>query len=812
MFRISLFSLFLTTLGASAEPGPVPREIRTDLYGDRLPDGAIARLGTVRWRLDGAVMSLAFGPDDKTIFSCTNQELVEWDRETGRALRRVSAGEEMSSLVLSADQRTLIGTGKTLIRRWNVSDGRELPVIEDKEKQYVAATLSPDGSLVAAFDKREKKIHVLDGATGKRLHQFPYENAFGTLLVFTPDGRRLAFTGLNGRINMFDLATGRADRWFGSGHIPRAVAFSPDGKTVAVGRLDWAFCLWDAETGKLRLEHTEGSGFGVAFSPDGKTVAQAGMGSVRLWDTATGRDLKHLSTPGHLLAVAFSRDGRTLAVGGIGRTIRLLDVATGKVLNPAAGHEGPVVGIAFSPDGRTLASAGLDDTVRMWDAKTTRELFQVLDHKYGASQLFFTPDGRSLVSAGGDGAIRWSDVAAARETPQRFIATADRGIIHTPDFEVLAGIQDRQIMLWDGINGKPLGRLGSHPSGIERLAFAAGGRTLVSVGVGESAVHLWDMQTRAPWRRFEYANRSIWREKPLLTAVTPDGRMLATHMPGGLVLLREIASGNERQTIQSELADIAGMAVTPDGRMLAVAESRGLIEFHDLVEGRKLATLSVGLLTPETGPAMAFSPDGRLLALARSDTTIMLWAVPVPPRLEGKLSSRPDDVWADLASANAGTAYKTIRMLTASPAEAAAILNKRLRPVPSPDRMAVSRWVTDLDNDRFAIRERAGAELAKLRQLTVPALKAGLNNKLGEEGRGRIEKLLARAEVGRLDPAGDELREIRSVEVLEATGTPEAKRVLEVLAKGAPEARLTEEAKEALGRLSRMAELRQKSN
>ncbi|WP_238537648.1 hypothetical protein, partial [Zavarzinella formosa] len=80
MFRISFVSLLMIALSAGAEPGPAPREIRTDLHGDRLPVGAIARLGTVRWRPDGAARSLAFGPGDKTIFSCTNRELVEWDR------------------------------------------------------------------------------------------------------------------------------------------------------------------------------------------------------------------------------------------------------------------------------------------------------------------------------------------------------------------------------------------------------------------------------------------------------------------------------------------------------------------------------------------------------------------------------------------------------------------------------------------------------------------------------------------------------------------------------------------------------------
>ena len=146
-----------------------------------------------------------------------------------------------------------------------------------------------------------------------------------------------------------------------------AVAFSPDGKTLASGSWDETIRLWDTATGthQQTLEGHSDSVIAVAFSPDGKTLVSGSWDeTIRLWDTATSTHQQTLE--GHsdyVIAVAFSPDGKTLASGSDDKTIRLWDTATGTHQQTLEGHgefvttkSDYVRAVAFSPDG----NSGLD--------------------------------------------------------------------------------------------------------------------------------------------------------------------------------------------------------------------------------------------------------------------------------------------------------------------------------------------------------------------------------------------------------------------------------------------------------------------
>jgi hypothetical protein len=109
--------------------------------------------------------------------------------------------------------------------------------------------------------------------------------------------------------------------------------------------------------------------------------------------------------------------------------------------------------------------------------------------------------------------------------------------------------------------------------------------------------------------------------------------------------------------------------------------------------------------------------------------------------------------------------------------------------------------IADLDSRTFAAREKASRELEALDKLVQPALRRALQGHPSPEVRMRVERLLAKLETAVASP--EQLRSLRAVEALEHLGTPAARRLLAALAQGAPEARLTEEAKASLGRLTR---------
>ncbi|MFD4635074.1 WD40 repeat domain-containing protein [Streptomyces sp. NPDC058284] len=129
-------------------------------------------------------------------------------------------------------------------------------------------------------------------------------------------------------------------------------------------------------TSDLATDGTGGSAaLAVAFSPDGETLAIISAGDVTLWDAATERTSNVGESRGSVAAVAFSLNGKTLAIGTYGGTVILLDFATTRTRATLKGRTRDVVEVVFSSDGKTLATCSLDGTAPLWDLATSRRAF-----------------------------------------------------------------------------------------------------------------------------------------------------------------------------------------------------------------------------------------------------------------------------------------------------------------------------------------------------------------------------------------------------------------------------------------------------
>ncbi|HEV3263770.1 MAG TPA: hypothetical protein VG013_43445 [Gemmataceae bacterium] len=287
--------------------------------------------------------------------------------------------------------------------------------------------------------------------------------------------------------------------------------------------------------------------------------------------------------------------------------------------------------------------------------------------------------------------------------------------------------------------------------------------------------------------------------------LSPDDKTLLLHRDGSTgIELWEVETGQPRLRIEPP-SFCDATSFSPGGAMLVAGCSDGVFRFWDAHTGR-LVLEQGGHRGPVT--AVAFAPDGRRLATGGWDTTVLVWnladlGLAGRPRLIQLQPAELPALWGDLAGSDASKAYRAIGKLIAAPDQALPLLRGRLRPAAAADPERLPRLLAGLDDRRFAARERATAELQKLTELAEPALRKALAGQPSAEARRRIEQLLDKLE--RAVPSADRLRRLRAVEVLEQIGSRESRQVLQALAKGAAQSRLTQEAKASLGRLAKGA-------
>jgi WD40 repeat protein len=285
----------------------------------------------------------------------------------------------------------------------------------------------------------------------------------------------------------------------------------------------------------------------LAFSPDGRSLAVARVGDqVRIWDVATHRRRRTLPTMSMDTGLAFSPDGKVLAVADQGPAIVLWHSDTGEKLGTLECPGRRFIRVAYSPDGRTLAATSKDDTVMLWDVPTARVRDTREGHCISPNALAFSPDGRTLAFVGPGGSIHAWDVERGR-VRTNLTAQASRilslqgvnvSIAFAPDGKVLAshGGFDPVARIWDVDEGRLLGTIEVEPSLGQVVSFSSDGGSLILAGHG--AVWEWNIAER----RSKILVDGLSPVQPRLAVTPVDGRTLAIAEEGGRLTLRQRAS------------------------------------------------------------------------------------------------------------------------------------------------------------------------------------------------------------------------------------------------------------------------------
>jgi WD40 repeat protein len=793
-----------TSLSTAAAPPegkagpPGAGQVRRDRHGDPLPEGAIARLGTVRFRTSGPCRTVSFAPDGRSLFAGG----AVWDVATGRKLRQVSEAGEV---------------------------------------------LAPDGKYVAVVAQHVSHgdIPLYDALTGAEKRRFRGHAGPPLSALFTPDGKTLISAGRDKTIRFWDVDLGKETRRLAvEPYMEYAIALSPDGRLLASTDISWAKSdgtrsfllarerarLWDVATGKevrrlvvAAAEKIQGyPGYLspltlVAFTPDGKELLTAGEDrSVRVWDVATGKELRRFgdqSSP--VWALAVSPRGNSFAVVEAGRTIRVRDLTSGRDLGPTGGHTARLGAVAVSPDGRTVATGSDDGTIRLWEVPTGKELRRLVGHKAWIASLVFARDGRSLFSTGHDETLRGWDLATGRELERfRRREPAVRSLAASADGKTLAlaGAEVPGILLVDAATGKVVRDMLGPDRVSTGATFTSDGRTLLAWSRKGKVLQRWELATgrhrRIPCKGLGGGTTDV-AFSPDGSSVCFGGTVMSLGSTANSIPLHDCLTGRERRRLDNRPATLPGgaraygtqrLAFSPDGRALAWSASGGaLVTLAELATGQVRQRFVWG---PFGGHALAFSVDGRLLICDAGDTTALVWDVSGCWHRQRLSADELAGHWGDLAGGDAAQAYRALRAFAGAPAATVKFLRGRLLPGPAPGPEQLARLLEKLDSRRFAEREKAESELTQLGFRAESAMRKALAANPPLEVQRRLDRILGKLKGKETERLRERLRGIRAVECLEHIGTPEARQFLEDLARGAPEARLTQEARASLRRMA----------
>lgn len=578
--------------------------------------GAVARIECAPYWHEEPVVSAILTPDEKTLVCLDSAgNVIGWNRESVRRLYRrqlIDSGWQGRRLVSSPRGTWVVlsSNNPRLIVVFETRSGDEVLRIE----RCAGVALTPDERNLAAWSGRN--IRCWDVRTGTE----PWLSIRSDVSIvdgaFSPDGRLFAATVENssGPV-LWDTRTGRRIlEPSGSVHNPQAtgLAFSPDGRTLAVGTF-WDVGLWElGDRGAFQTRSIEAfGGPPLRFTPDGKHL----IGSHRpkrigVWEVHNGECLGTWSVPSTLSGFIALSDRGSILIEGLGTGVRLADSA--RELD-----HGVITGAGWSSEHRAIHCDSMGKA-GVWCLDRGEKMET---HQLGMVVRALSADGKRAAAVDADGlSIRLIEVADGKvllkvQAPGRIASLA-----LSPDGSIVAaGTEWSFLSLWRVPDRKAFSSLTIGSTAVTHIAWSADGKVLVAADESGGMVFIRS-ESGGEQMRFKPKGHAFHA-----LALAPDGTAAASGEAEGRIRLWDPIPGREPRLLGQKEDDVTSLSFSPDGGRIAAGYKSGAVllwrlgsEDEPIELGRHYHAVSF----------LSFSPEGRLLISGGFAPAAAVWSVP----------------------------------------------------------------------------------------------------------------------------------------------------------------------------------------
>jgi WD40 repeat protein len=791
---------------ASAQPeiAPAPHTRTTtklDVFGEVLPERAVASIGTTRFMHANHVSAVWFTPNGKLFASAAvgedgTDELRVWEWPSGKHVRTFgSILVPEGNLRFSPNGRYLIVVGLTdsevTFVAWDLVTGRKVaskPITWRKPSVVLAAT-----DTHAAVIDDGKTVQSVDLRTGKWAEPVKREHEV-LAVTANRDGQILTVEAAPLELRIASIEVGKVDRRITVIERPERVVFGPDAHWVGIVSSEHELTTVALADGKTLIKPQElpAKAKPIAFSADGKRAIlyyrENGQAIVR--DLENEAEVCEIQTHAFRdFNAAFSADGKVVAScwsdGPHSATFR--DAATGKRIEPFPGQGTDVSEIVFLPGDKevvTISSVRVDSSVRVWDTETGKLLRSANVHSSGISRIAATVDGTKLVALGtarGEQIKVLDTMTLNTLNSYNPLPAPHPGMALWPDGSRVAIARidpenrNNDFAVVDLATGKIVWKFDGKVNPTDDRSLDAMTRAQFSLALSNKELG-WGFRNSADARLRGIPN---WDRKIFTVVEAASGKTLLQHkspVPAWAVAFR------------------------PDNRVLAIGDQSGKVRVLELSTGKELLSFQTRSVSVQL---MEFSHDGRRLATVGSGDAVNrvdIWDVSevfATPHREATARGAIAAWVKDLHNPDPKTALCAAWELIDRPDDAVPELKAAMAGLKPPDSQRIAALIDDLESEDFKTREDAVRELVRLGELVRKPATAAFAKSESPEQKRRLGEVLDAIKKATATP--ESIFSSRVVFVLERIATKEAIELLKVAA--SQSGMLAEEANMALARL-----------